>query len=106
LSGTVVITKPKNFVSVSASGKRRWNKPQKASNDVFQEPHCLCLDQTDDHIAQDGSNGIKAFIGRADIPKSSVVEKDFLHNENGDGLGKLTSSFHNTETEWDDLGGQ
>lgn len=83
LAGTVVITKPSITVSRSFSAQRRLSQPQEAANNMFQEPHSLCLNQTNDHVAQDCSHRVEAFVRRADITKSGVVEKNFLHNENG-----------------------
>lgn len=86
LAGTVVITKPNITVSRSFSAQRRLSKPQEAANDMFQESHSLCLNQTNDHIAQDRPHRVEAFVGRADVAKPGVVEQNFLHNENCHGL--------------------
>ena len=81
-------------------------EPQIASDDVFEKPDGLSLYELVDHIAKHGSNGVETLVGVANICKSSLVQKDLLHNEDGDGLGKLGASFHDSETEWDDLGRQ
>ena len=59
------------------------NLPQEASDDMLQQPHCLNLNKTSNHVAQDCTDSVEAFIGGANVAQTSVVQKDFLHDENG-----------------------
>jgi hypothetical protein len=64
----------------------------------------LLLHQLVDHIAQDRANGVEALISLANIGKTGVIQQNLLDNKYCDGLAELRASFHDTETEWDNLG--
>lgn len=73
---------------------------------MFQQTHGLCLDQPNHHVAENGADGIEAFIRRTDVSQSRVVEQDLLHNEDGHRLGKLTPGLHDSQTQGNDFRGQ
>lgn len=66
------------------------------------------------HVAQDGSHGVKSLVRGTDVVESIVIEQDLLHDENGHSLAKLRASLHDAEAqryylcgkeEVDDVGG-
>lgn len=71
---------------------------------MLEQSHCLLVDQLTDHVAEDCANSVEALIGRTDIRQANVIKKNFLNNEDGDGLAQLRSSLHDTKTERNDLG--
>jgi hypothetical protein len=85
---------------------RPWivTQPKIATDDVLKESDRLGLDELVDHIAKDGTDGEKALVGMTDVSEPGLVEKDLLHDEDGDGLGKFRAGFHDAEAEGDDLG--
>jgi len=78
-------------------------QPKVATDDVFEKSDGLGLDELVDHVAEDGTDGEKAFVSVTDIGEASLVEKDLLHDEDRDRLGKLRAGFHDAEAEGDDL---
>ena len=58
--------------------------PQETADDMLKQSDCLDLDKASNHVAQDGADGVEAFVGGADVVQTGVVEEDFLHDENGD----------------------
>jgi len=52
-----------------------------AMNDMFEESDRLRLDELIDHVAKDGTDGEKAFIGVTDVREPCLVEKDLLYDE-------------------------
>lgn len=48
----------------------------------------------------------EALISLANIGETDVIEKDFLQDECGHSAGQLGSLFHDSQTKWNDLGGQ
>jgi hypothetical protein len=79
---------------------------QEAPNNMLQKTNCLLFYQLIDHVAQNGTNGVEAFICLADVCQSDIVEEYLLHDKNGDGLGELGAGFHDSEAERDNLGGE
>lgn len=53
---------------------------------MLEQSDCLDFDEATDHVAQNGADGVEAFICSADVVQAGVVEEDFLHDENGDCL--------------------
>lgn len=79
-------------------------QPKIATDDMFEEPNRLGLDELVDHVAEDGTNGEEALVGVTDVGEPGLVKEDLLHDEDRDGLGKLRAGFHDAEAEGDDLG--
>lgn len=73
---------------------------------MLQQPHSLLLNKLVDHVAQNGSHGIKPLISLTDVLKAKIVEEDLLNDENGHGLAQFAASLHDTETKRDDFGGE
>ena len=73
---------------------------------MLEETSGLLLHQLSHHVAENGSNSIKALVSGANIVEPVVVEKDFLNDENGNRLAELRACLHYPETEWDDLSGK
>lgn len=82
------------------------NSPQEASHHMLEESDCLCLHQTDNHIAQYGADGIETFICGADITQASVIKQDLLDDEDGNCLGELASCLHDSKAERYYFGGE
>ena len=78
-------------------------QPKVATDDVFEKSDGLGLDELVDHVAEDRTDGEKAFVSVTDIGEAGLVEKDLLHDEDRDRLGKLRAGFHDAEAEGDDL---
>jgi hypothetical protein len=78
-------------------------QPEVATDDVFEESDRLGLDELVDHVAEDGADGEKAFVGVTDVGETGLVEEDLLHDEDRDRLGKFRAGFHDAEAEGDDL---
>lgn len=53
---------------------------------MLQQANCLGLHQLVDHVAEDGTDGIKPLVSVADVGETGLVEKDLLDNEDRDGL--------------------
>lgn len=75
-----------------------------ATDDVLEESDRLGLDELVDHVAKYGANGEESLVGMTDVGEPGLVEKDLLHDEDRDRLGKLRAGFHDAEAEGDDLG--
>ena len=64
------------------------------------------LYQLGDHVAENGAHRIESLVCRTNVAQANIVKENLLYNENGNGLAKLRSGFHDPKTERDDLGGQ
>jgi hypothetical protein len=60
---------------------------QITTNDMFKESYCLSFNKLVDHIAKDSANCIKPLIGMANICQTSLIQQNFLDDENGNSLG-------------------
>lgn len=80
------------------------NLPKEAADNMLKQPHSLLLDELRNHVAQDSAHGVKSLIGCADVRKTNVIKKDFLHDEDRYRLAQLGTSFHDAEAERDDFG--
>lgn len=78
-------------------------QPEVATDDVFEESDRLGFDELVDHVAEDGTDGEKAFVSVTDIGEPGLVEEDLLHDEDRDGLREFRAGFHDAEAEGDDL---
>lgn len=70
---------------------------------MLKQSDGLRLHEANDHVAQDGADGIKPLICGTDISQPSVIQQDLLDDEDSNGLGELTTCLHNTEAQWNDL---
>jgi len=77
--------------------------PEKASNNMLQEPSRLLLHKLSDHVAEDGPNRIEPLIGGANVVESIVIQQDLLYNEDGDSLAELRTGLHDAEAQRDDF---
>lgn len=73
---------------------------------MLQQSNSLRIDQIVDHRAQDGTDGVEAFVCLTDVCQPEIVEQNLLHDEDGDCFGELRSGLHDAETERDDFGGE
>lgn len=71
---------------------------------MLEQSHRLSLDKLVDHVTQDGSNGVEAFVGVADVREASLVEKDLLNDEDRNCLGEFRAGLHNAQAQRDDFG--
>jgi len=78
-------------------------QPKIATDDVLKESNRLGLDELVDHVAEDGADGEEALVGMTDVGEPGLIEKDLLHDEDRDRLGKFRAGFHDAEAEGDDL---
>jgi hypothetical protein len=88
--------------------RAQWkgNLPKEAPNDMLQQTDSLLLDELVDHVAKDGADGVKAFVGLADVRQADIIQQDLLHDKDRDGLAEFGAGLHDTKTEWDDFGCQ
>lgn len=56
---------------------------------MLQESNSLLLDQLSDHIAENGPNRVKSFVGMANVSKPGIIEKYLLHNKYSHRLAQL-----------------
>ena len=63
-----------------------WALPQETADYVFEQSDCLDLDETSHHVAQYCADCVEAFVGGAYITQTGVIQKNFLHDEDGNGL--------------------
>jgi len=56
---------------------------QVASDYVLEKSDGLGLDELVDHIAEDRADGVKAFVGVADVREASFVKENLLNDEDG-----------------------
>lgn len=70
---------------------------------MLQEANSLGLDERLDHVGEDGSDSVEALVRLTDILQSEVVEEDLLDDEDGNRLGQLRASLHDTQTQRDYL---
>ena len=64
---------------------------------MLQEPDRLLLHELGNHVAQDGPDSVKAFVGMANVRETDVVKKDLLNDENGDRLAELGARLHDPQ---------
>lgn len=72
--------------------------PKEASNYVLEQACGLLFHKLADHVAKYGADSVEAFIGSTNVVEPIIVEKNLLNYENGDGLGQLRASFHDSKT--------
>ena len=80
--------------------------PKKAAHNVLEQAHCLLLYQLVHHVTKHCANSVEAFVCLADVGQANVVEQNLLYDENGDRLAEFRPCLHDTQTKWDDLGGE
>jgi hypothetical protein len=80
--------------------------PKEAAHNVLQKSDRLLLDQLSDHVAEDSAHGIESLVCGTNVRQADVIEKNLLHNENGNGLAKFRAGLHDTKTEGNNLGGK
>lgn len=87
---------------------RHENKdlPKEAAHDVLEQAHRLLLDQLSDHITEYGAHSVETLICRTNIRQANIIEKNLLHNENGNGFAEFRPGLHDAKTEGNDLGGE
>lgn len=73
---------------------------------MLQQSDGLALLQLHNHITQYGAHSVEALIGLADIVETHIIEEYLLHNEDGDSLAEFRASLHDSQAEWDNLGGE
>jgi hypothetical protein len=73
---------------------------------MFEESDRLGFDELVDHVAEDSADGEEAFVGVTNIGEPGLVEEDLLDDEDRNSFGEFRASFHDAETEGDDLGGK
>ena len=73
---------------------------------MLEKSDRLRLHQLIDHVAEHRADSVESLVGVAYIGQAGLVEEDLLNYEDGDGLRKLRTSFHDAEAEWDDLCGK
>ena len=73
---------------------------------MLEKSYGLLFDKLVHHIAQDGSNGIEALVGLADVCKTNVIQQDLLDNEDGNGFTELGTRLHDAQAQRDDFGCQ
>ena len=56
-----------------------------------------------DHVAEHRANGIETLVCVAYVPKSCIVQENFLYDEDGDRLAQFGSSLHDAQTKRDNL---
>lgn len=71
--------------------------PEETAHDVLEQTYCLLVDERLHHVAEDGADGVEALVRLTDVVESHVVEEDLLHDEDGDGFGKLAARLHDAE---------
>jgi hypothetical protein len=71
---------------------------------MLEQSDGLLLDELVDHVAEDSADGVEALVRLADVGQTDIVQEDLLDDEDGNGLGKLGSGFHNAQAQRDDLG--
>jgi hypothetical protein len=103
LAGASVVAQSVRSELARVATMIRGDKPQEAADDVLEQTDSLLLDQLVDHVAEDGADGVEAFVRLADVGEASVVEEDFLDDEDGDGLAQLGAGLHDAEAQRDDL---
>ena len=59
-----------------------------------------------DHVAEDCAYSIETLISLADVLQSKVVQKNLLHNKNGNSLAQLAAGLHDAKAKRNNLGGQ
>ena len=71
---------------------------------MLQQTHRLLIDQLGNHIGEDGAHGVETLVGLTNVLQAHVIQENLLDDEDGDGLAKLGSGFHDTEAEGYDFG--
>jgi len=71
---------------------------------VFEKSCRLLLHKLRDHIAEHRTNGVKSLICRTNVIQAMVIKKDFLDNEDGNGLAELRARLHDSKAQRDDFG--
>jgi hypothetical protein len=61
-------------------------EPQVASDNMFEKPNRLGFNKLVNHITQHSADGVESFVCMANVRQTSLIEKNFLHNENGHGF--------------------
>lgn len=64
---------------------------------MLQQTNSLRLDKLINHIAENGTHGIKSLVGVADIRQASLVQQDLLNDEDGDGFREFRPCLHDAE---------
>lgn len=61
-------------------------QPQVTAHNMLEQPDSLGFHKLIHHVAEDGADGVEAFIGMAYVRQAGFVQKNLLHNENSDGF--------------------
>ena len=61
-------------------------QPQVTADDVFEQSDSLSFHELVDHVAENGADGVEAFIGMAYVRQAGFIEKNLLHNKNCNGF--------------------
>lgn len=56
---------------------------------MLQQTDRLLFNKLIDHVAEDSTHSVKAFVGLTDVGKTDVIEQYLLNNENGHRLAEL-----------------
>lgn len=61
-------------------------QPQVTAHNMFEQSDSLGFHELIHHVAEDGADGVEALIGMAYIRQAGFIQKNLLHNENGNGF--------------------
>ena len=73
---------------------------------MLEQTHSLGLDQLVDHVAKDSTNGVEPLVCVADVGQPSLVQKDFLDDENRNGFGQFRARLHDAQAQGNNFRGQ
>ena len=90
------------------SGNVLWiiAQPEVASHDVLEKAYSLGMGKVIDHQTEDVDDGVEPLISMAYICETDFVEKNLLHDKDGDRLGELCAVLHDPQAKRNDFRGE
>jgi hypothetical protein len=73
---------------------------------MFEEADCLLFHKLRNHVAEHSAYSVETLVSLADVGKSSVVQEDLLHDEDGYSFAELRARLHDAQAERNDLRSQ
>ena len=70
---------------------------------MLEQADRLLFHQLRDHVTEDRPHGVESLVRGADVREPHVVEKNLLHDEDGDRLAQLGAGLHDPKAQRDDL---